>query len=287
MVRRPSLAAGNDPSRPYDLETDRRSPSSSCLCGRARTRRVSAGRSRTWSTSPSTRRAARRSFRRDRENDDRPDRTPDAGSTGSVVPRPPAPRGTRVESSPASGIWRTPPAPFRNECGEPSLLSPRWRTPSGQRTALPHVPRTASVAFRLHGLRTRMPVSFGGWCRHCWGSAAAPESRRAIARALVSQKATPTRLAHWLVEYARVRRASGRPAEALEAVHRGAAIQRQLGDRSQEAMALDGAGEAYRELGAGGRGDRLPPTCGGGPPAVDQTAVPQVAPSAQLRAMVK
>ncbi|MET7959354.1 tetratricopeptide repeat protein [Micromonospora zamorensis] len=44
-------------------------------------------------------------------------------------------------------------------------------------------------------------------------------------------------------------RASGRPAEALEAVHRAATIQRQLGDRSREAMALDGAGEAYRELG--------------------------------------
>ncbi|MET8089784.1 tetratricopeptide repeat protein [Micromonospora sp. NPDC005220] len=56
-------------------------------------------------------------------------------------------------------------------------------------------------------------------------------------------------LGHWLVEYARVLRALGRPAEALEAVHRAATIQRRLGDGSREAMALDGAGEAYQELG--------------------------------------
>ncbi|RQX00073.1 hypothetical protein DLJ59_22815 [Micromonospora inaquosa] len=56
-------------------------------------------------------------------------------------------------------------------------------------------------------------------------------------------------LGHWLVEHARVLRSSGRSAEALEAVHRAATIQRRLGDRSREAIALDGAGEAYRELG--------------------------------------
>lgn len=56
-------------------------------------------------------------------------------------------------------------------------------------------------------------------------------------------------MAHWLVEYARLQRAVGRPAEALEATHRAATIQRRLGDRSREAMAWDGAGEAYRDLG--------------------------------------
>ncbi|RAO30094.1 Regulatory protein AfsR [Micromonospora noduli] len=72
----------------------------------------------------------------------------------------------------------------------------------------------------------------------------------AIGRAVaIAELGSPVWLAHWLVEYARVQRAVGRPAEALEATHRAATIQRQLGDRSREAMALDGAGEAYRELG--------------------------------------
>ncbi|MEU7746941.1 hypothetical protein [Nonomuraea sp. NPDC049158] len=44
--------------------------------------------------------------------------------------------------------------------------------------------------------------------------------------------------------------AMGRPAESLIAFQRSASIQRRLGDRSREARALDGTGEAYRELGA-------------------------------------
>lgn len=76
------------------------------------------------------------------------------------------------------------------------------------------------------------------------------EARGAIESAIaIAEGASQAWLGHWLVEYARVLRASGRPAEALEAVHRAATIQRQLGDRSREAMALDGAGEAYRVLG--------------------------------------
>ncbi|MEU4554339.1 ATP-binding protein [Micromonospora violae] len=72
----------------------------------------------------------------------------------------------------------------------------------------------------------------------------------AIERALaLAEHGSPVWLAHWLVEYARVQRAAGRSAKALEATHRAATIQRQLGDRSREAMALDGAGEAYREVG--------------------------------------
>ncbi|MEU8209395.1 tetratricopeptide repeat protein [Micromonospora sp. NPDC049044] len=76
------------------------------------------------------------------------------------------------------------------------------------------------------------------------------EARTAIESAIaIAEGASQLWLGHWLVEYARVLRACGRQAEALEAVHRAATIQRQLGDRSREAMALDGAGEAYRELG--------------------------------------
>ncbi|MFC4019156.1 tetratricopeptide repeat protein [Micromonospora sp. GCM10011542] len=77
---------------------------------------------------------------------------------------------------------------------------------------------------------------------------AAIESALAIAEG-ASQLWLGHWLGHWLVEYARVLRASGRPAEALEAVHWAATIQRRLGDRSRGVMALDGAGEAYRELG--------------------------------------
>ncbi|GGM65555.1 hypothetical protein GCM10011608_58460 [Micromonospora sonchi] len=76
------------------------------------------------------------------------------------------------------------------------------------------------------------------------------EARAAIEAALaIAEHGSPVWLAHWLVEHARVLRVLGRPTEALEAVHRAATIQRQLGDRSREAMALDGAGEAYRDLG--------------------------------------
>ncbi|MGC5053156.1 ATP-binding protein [Micromonospora sp. DT48] len=76
------------------------------------------------------------------------------------------------------------------------------------------------------------------------------DARAAIEAALtIAESGSPVWLAHWLVEYARVLRGLGRPTEALEAVHRAATIQRRLGDRSREAMALDGAGEAYRELG--------------------------------------
>lgn len=59
----------------------------------------------------------------------------------------------------------------------------------------------------------------------------------------------PAWLAHWLVELARVCRATGHPADALDPLHRAAALQRRIGDRSREATALDGTGEAYRDLG--------------------------------------
>ncbi|GAA1636848.1 ATP-binding protein [Actinoplanes couchii] len=77
------------------------------------------------------------------------------------------------------------------------------------------------------------------------------EARLAIERALgiADKHANQVWTAHWLVECARVERASGEPATALEAAHRAATIQRTIGDQSREAMALDEAGEAYRALG--------------------------------------
>jgi tetratricopeptide (TPR) repeat protein len=55
--------------------------------------------------------------------------------------------------------------------------------------------------------------------------------------------------AHWLVESAKVQRAEEQPGEALNSYQRAASIQRMLGDRSREASALDGTGEAYQQLG--------------------------------------
>ncbi len=55
--------------------------------------------------------------------------------------------------------------------------------------------------------------------------------------------------AHWSVELGHVQRASGQPAEALVSYHRAASIQRRLGDRSREAFALDGVGQAYQQTG--------------------------------------
>lgn len=76
------------------------------------------------------------------------------------------------------------------------------------------------------------------------------EALAAIEVALaIAEDGSPVWLAHWLVEYARVQRVLGRPDAALEAAHRAATVQRRLGDRSREAMALDETGEAYRGLG--------------------------------------
>ncbi|MEU4643977.1 tetratricopeptide repeat protein [Micromonospora sp. NPDC023814] len=76
------------------------------------------------------------------------------------------------------------------------------------------------------------------------------EALAAIEAALaIAEDGSPVWLAHWLVEYARVQRALGRPDAALEAAHRAATIQRRLGDRSREAMALDETGATYRGLG--------------------------------------
>jgi tetratricopeptide (TPR) repeat protein len=55
--------------------------------------------------------------------------------------------------------------------------------------------------------------------------------------------------AHWLVELGAVQRAAGQPADALVSDQRAAVIQRQLGDRSREAYALDGADLAYEQMG--------------------------------------
>ncbi|WP_280722071.1 tetratricopeptide repeat protein [Kitasatospora sp. MAA4] len=54
---------------------------------------------------------------------------------------------------------------------------------------------------------------------------------------------------HWLTQLGHAQRAAGRPADALVSYHRAAVLQRRLGDRSREALAWDGTGQAYLELG--------------------------------------
>lgn len=79
------------------------------------------------------------------------------------------------------------------------------------------------------------------------------EALAAIEAALaIAESGSPVWLAHWLVEYARVQRDLGHPARAMEAAHRAATIQRRLGDRSREAVALDETGAAYQGLGQPG-----------------------------------
>jgi tetratricopeptide (TPR) repeat protein len=55
--------------------------------------------------------------------------------------------------------------------------------------------------------------------------------------------------AHWLVELGRIHLADGQAATALVSFQESASLQRQIGDRSREAFALEGAGTAYLELG--------------------------------------
>jgi tetratricopeptide (TPR) repeat protein len=69
------------------------------------------------------------------------------------------------------------------------------------------------------------------------------------ALAIADEMSSLPLMAHWLVELARVQRHGDDPALALVACQRAASIQRRLGDRSREAMALGGAGEAYQQLG--------------------------------------
>ena len=55
-------------------------------------------------------------------------------------------------------------------------------------------------------------------------------------------------LAHWLVELGHIHRAAGESGHALEAYQRSAALQRRLGDRIREAVAISAAGDVYKDL---------------------------------------
>src|SRR5437868_6883047 len=66
----------------------------------------------------------------------------------------------------------------------------------------------------------------------------------AIARELDS----PVSEGFWLLELGLVQLAAGHADESLVSFQRSASIQRVMGDRGREAQALDGIGEAYREL---------------------------------------
>lgn len=76
-------------------------------------------------------------------------------------------------------------------------------------------------------------------------------ARAAIDQALVIAEEDENQVwqAHWLVELGHVQRTAGQPADALISYQRAASIQRQLGDRSREAFAIEGTGQAYEQLG--------------------------------------
>lgn len=64
ITNRPSLAAGNDPTPPFDLETDRRVAEFRCRFGRAPMRCARAGRLPTWFISLLTTQGATAALRR-------------------------------------------------------------------------------------------------------------------------------------------------------------------------------------------------------------------------------
>ncbi|WP_432973846.1 ATP-binding protein [Dactylosporangium sp. CA-233914] len=59
----------------------------------------------------------------------------------------------------------------------------------------------------------------------------------------------PMWLGHWLVELGHIQRAAGEPGQALESYQRSATLQRRVGDRIREAIAIAAAGDAYQDLG--------------------------------------
>ncbi|MDF5753639.1 tetratricopeptide repeat protein [Spongiactinospora sp. TRM90649] len=87
------------------------------------------------------------------------------------------------------------------------------------------------------------------WAHREQGDVAAAHSSIDQAIRIAEDEDNPVWLAHWSVELGNVQRASGQPAEALVAYQRAASIQRRLCDRSREAFALDGAGQAYQQMG--------------------------------------
>ncbi|MEV4141665.1 tetratricopeptide repeat protein [Dactylosporangium sp. NPDC049742] len=56
-------------------------------------------------------------------------------------------------------------------------------------------------------------------------------------------------LGHWLVELGHIQRAAGEPGLALESYQRSATLQRRVGDRIREAIAIAAAGDVYQDLG--------------------------------------
>lgn len=78
-----------------------------------------------------------------------------------------------------------------------------------------------------------------------------PAADAAIDAALRIADAASNRMweGFWLIEAARVRLADGDPAEALKLCQTAASMQRQIGDPSREAIALDCAGEAMTAAG--------------------------------------
>jgi tetratricopeptide (TPR) repeat protein len=105
----------------------------------------------------------------------------------------------------------------------------------------------------LRGLQDRAGVGNGLFtlakALRTAGRLADAETAIAEALAIAEQDDNDLWRAHWLSELATIQLEMGRPSEALAAYHRAAVLQRRLGDRSREAMALDRSGSAFRALG--------------------------------------
>ena len=87
------------------------------------------------------------------------------------------------------------------------------------------------------------------WAERLAGNLAA--ARAAIDAALHIAEDASNRMweAYWLIEAARVHLAAGDTSEAMECCRMAASLQRQIGDHSREATALDCAGEVLLAIG--------------------------------------
>ncbi|QSB13103.1 tetratricopeptide repeat protein [Natronosporangium hydrolyticum] len=86
------------------------------------------------------------------------------------------------------------------------------------------------------------------WALRAVGRPAEARSAIDLAIEIATSDDIDMRLAHWLAELARIELAQDEPGEALVSSQRSAVIQRRLGDRSREAIAIDLTGQAYQHL---------------------------------------
>ncbi|MEU5692465.1 NB-ARC domain-containing protein [Actinosynnema sp. NPDC020468] len=106
------------------------------------------------------------------------------------------------------------------------------------------------VEFREQGDRVSESNALYNLARASRGAGRLTRARTAINGALAIAVADDNEMwrAHWLAELALLELADDRPADALLSSQQSAVIQRGLGDRSREALALDASGLAYQAL---------------------------------------